>query len=145
MDNKTLFEIMNQNPAFTLATCEGDEPRVRTMFLYKADGDGIVFHTGPMKEVYRQIEANPKVQLCFYDAKAGVQVRVRGTLEKSDDIALKEEISSHPSRAFMKAWMADGKSKEDFYKMFSVFTLKGGIANVWTFMTNFAPKEDVLL
>ena len=144
MQKEQIFEIINKNPVFFLATTEGGEPRVRGMMLYKADGNGIVFHTGPFKDVYRQIEKNPDVQLCFYDAAANVQIRVRGRLEKTDDIKIKEEISSHPSRGFMQGWKA-GKTQEEFYKMFSVFTLKKGKANVWTFQSNFLPKEDITL
>ena len=144
MNKNQIYETLSKNPAFFLATCEGNEPRVRAMALYRADENGIVFHSGPFKDVYKQIEQNPAVQLCFYDAANNLQVRVRGRLEKSDDLALKQEIAAHPSRTFMQMWKA-GKTEEEFFNMFSVFTLKGGIANVWTFMSNFAPKEDIFL
>lgn len=142
MLKEQIFEVMNKNPVVFLATTENGEPRVRAVLLYKAGENGIVFHTGPFKDVYRQIEKNPAVQLCFYDYAQNIQVRVRGVLEKSDDIALKEEISKHPSRAFMQGWKA-GKTTDEFYNMFSVFRLRNGKANVWTFQTNFAPKEDI--
>ena len=145
MKKEQIFEFMNNNPAFFLATADGDEPRVRAIFLYKADETGVVFHTGPFKEVYRQILDNPNVQMCFYNQEQNLQIRVRGTLERSDDIALKEEISNHPSRKFMQAWKASCATQQDFYNMFSVFILKNGIANVWTFESNFAPKEDIQL
>ena len=144
MQKEQIFEVLNKNPVFFLATSENGEPRVRGMMLYKADKDGIVFHTGPFKDVYRQIVKSPSVQMCFYDYAQNVQVRVRGTLEKSDDIKLKEEIAAHPSRAFMQGWKA-GKTLAEFYDMFSVFRLKNGKANIWTFQTNFAPKEDIIL
>ena len=144
MQKAQIFEIINKNPVFFLATTEGGEPRVRGMMLYKADEAGIVFHSGPFKDVYKQIVKNPNVQMCFYDAAQNIQIRVRGALELSDDPALKEEIAAHPTRAFMQGWKV-GKTKEEFYKMFGVFRLKHGKANVWTFQTNFAPKEDILL
>ena len=145
MTKQELFDFMNQTVAFNLATVDGEEPRLRTMMLYKADETGIVFHTGPFKEVYRQIMRNPNVQLCFYDPAQGLQVRVRGALEMVSTQALKEEVASHPSRAFMQAWKAHCATEEEFYAMFDVFRLSGGIANVWTFQTNFAPKEDIAL
>ncbi len=89
--------------------------------------------------------SNPNVQMCFYNAEQNVQVRVRGTLENINDRALKDEISNHPSRKFMQAWKASCATEEDFYNMFTVFRLKNGIANVWTFESNFAPKEDIIL
>ena len=145
MSNKEIFDFINGNPAFYLATADGDQPRVRAMLLYKADENGIVFHTGPFKEVYQQILKNPNVQLCFYNPQQNMQIRVRGRLEKTDDRALKEEIASHPSRAFMRAWKANCKTEDEFYNMFSVFRLSNGVANVWTFESNFKPKEDIML
>jgi len=145
MTKQELFDFMNKTVAFTLATVDGEEPRVRTMMLYKADDTGIYFHTGPFKAMYRQIMQNPSVQLCFYDPASGLQVRVRGKLEQVSTPELKREVASHPSRAFMQAWKAHCATEEEFYAMFDVFCLKGGVANVWTFQTNFAPKEDIAL
>ena len=145
MDKQEIFDFCNNNLAFFLATVDGEEPRVRAMLLYKADEDGIVFHTGPFKEVYQQILDNPNVQLCFYNQQQNLQIRIRGKLEMTNDRAIKEEIVNHPTRAFMQSWKADGKSEEEFYTMFSVFRLSNGIANVWTFESNFKPKEDITL
>ena len=145
MTKQELFDFMNKTVAFYLATADGDQPRVRAMMLYKADENGIVFHTGPFKEVYQQICANPNVQLCFYDPAHGLQVRVRGALDNISTQALKEEIANHPSRGFMQAWKAHCATEEEFYAMFEVFRLSGGIANAWTFASNFTPKEDIAL
>ena len=143
MQKEQIYEILNKNPIFFLATAEDGQPRVRGMMLYKADETGIVFHTGPFKDVYHQIMGNPNVQMCFYDQAQNIQIRVRGALERTDDQDLKEEISSHPSRGFMQAWKANCASIQEFYDMFSVFRLKNGLANVWTFDSNFAPKTDI--
>jgi len=145
MDKQQIFDFLKSNLAFFLATAEGDEPRVRAMMLYKADESGIVFHTGPFKEVYQQIQKNPNVQLCFYNSEQNIQIRVRGKLEMTNDRAVKEEIANHPSRMFMRSWKANCDTEEDFYNMFSVFRLSEGIANVWTFESNFKPKEDIIL
>jgi len=144
MKKEEMFELMNKNPVFFLATVEGNEPRVRGMMLYKADETGIYFHTGPFKDVHKQIIKNPNVQMCFNDFKNNIQVRVRGKLELLEDDKLKEEISNHPTRAFMQGWK-QGKTKEEFFAFFSVFRLKKGKANVWTFQTNFEPKKDIVL
>ena len=145
MEKKQIYELMGKNPVFYLATVDSNEPRVRGMLLYKADESGIVFHTGPHKELYRQIQKNPNVQMCFFDPKENIQIRVRGVLEKNDDIDLKKEISSHPTRGFMQAWKANCETTDEFFNMFSVFRLKNGIANIWTFASNFSPKQDIVL
>ena len=145
MDKQQIFDFLNSNLTFYLATVDGGEPRVRAMMLYKADESGIVFHTGPFKEVYQQIQKNPNVQLCFYNPEQNLQIRVRGKLEMTNNRAIKEEIANHPTRMFMQSWKANCKTEDDFYDMFSVFRLKNGIANVWTFESNFKPKEDIAL
>lgn len=142
MIREEVFELMSKNPAFFLATVEGDQPRVRGMLLYKADKNGIIFHTGSMKEVYNQILKNPKVELCFNGE--GTQVRVSGKLELVEDNNIKDEISEHPTRAFLKPWKESGELK-NFYETFAVFRLKNGIATTWTMEKNFAPKEIIEL
>lgn len=142
MTREEVFQLMRSNPAFFLATVEGDQPRVRGMLLFSADETGIIFHTGAMKDVYKQVIENPKVELCFNGS--GTQVRVSGELEIVDDNELKDEISEHPTRKFLKPWKESGQLS-DFYNSFAVFRLKNGIATTWTIEKNFAPKDEIQL
>jgi uncharacterized pyridoxamine 5'-phosphate oxidase family protein len=143
MKTKTeILKLINENPAFHLATIEGDKPRVRGMLIYSADEGGIVFHTGAFKDVYRQVLSCPNVELCFNSPDT--QVRVSGVMEIVDDNSLKDEIVNHPSRGFLQGWK-NSVSPEEFYKQFIVFRLKGGKAVVWTMETNLAPKEEIVL
>ncbi|MBT8339949.1 MAG: pyridoxamine 5'-phosphate oxidase family protein [Desulfatitalea sp.] len=144
MNKEEIFQLMNANPVFHLATLDGDQPRVRALFLYRADENGIVFHTGKMKDLYKQIEANHKVELCFNDHQQNIQVRVTGQLEQITENAFKDEICEHPTRAFLKPWRASGQL-EDFYENFIVYKLSHGSAIWWTMEENFAPKRPVML
>lgn len=144
MNKKEIFELMTANPGFHLATVDGDQPRCRGMFLYRADENGIIFHTGSMKDVYKQITKNPKVELCFNDFQKGIQIRVAGKLELLEDQALKEEIYEHPTRKFLKVFRESG-DLGDFDKTFKVYRLKSGKAVCWTMETNFAPKVEIEL
>lgn len=144
MKKEQIFEAMRNNPVFHLATIDGDQPRCRAMLLYNADENGITFHTGAMKDVYKQISLNPSVELCFYDIGSNVQVRVSGKLEEIEDNALKDQICDHPSRAFLKPWKESGPLA-DFYSTFKVFCLKDGKATTWTMETNFDPKVEIPL
>jgi len=49
LQKSQIFDLLNKNLVFFLATVEGTEPRVRGMMLYRADESGIIFHTGPQK------------------------------------------------------------------------------------------------
>ncbi len=144
MDKKTLYALMNGNPGMHLATVENGEPRVRAILLYSAGDDGIIFHTGTQKDLSRQISENPGCEMCFNDFAQGIQVRVRGTLEEITDPAFKDRIAETPGREFLKKWRDSGELA-GFYGAIRVFTLKGGIAHVWSMETNFAPKEPIRL
>lgn len=140
MERQELFDVMNANPAVHLATVENGEPRVRAVFLYSAGDDGVIFHVGKYKDVYRQIAANPSVELCFNDAARGVQVRVRGTLEEITDRDFKDRIANTPGREFLKKWRETGDIA-DFYDVVRVFALRNGRMHGWTMDKNFVPKE----
>ena len=140
MDKADILAIINSNPAFFLATVDGGEPRVRGMLLYRADETGIVFHTGAMKEVCRQLLAEPAVELCFNDWQRNLQVRVRGTARPVDETGFKEEIVNSPGREFLKPWVASRG-----LEVLTVFRVEECRARVWTMETNFAPPEPVRL
>lgn len=138
MRKEELFKIMNENPVFHLATMDGEQPRVRGMLLYRADEQGIIFHTASTKDVYRQIKKNPKVELCFQGQ--GIQIRVSGTLENVEDENLKNEIFNHPTRKFLQAWKEQGIDG-----LLQIFRLKNGAAVTWTMETNFDEKKFIQL
>jgi uncharacterized pyridoxamine 5'-phosphate oxidase family protein len=138
MTPQEIFELISKQPMFHLATMDGDQPRVRGMMLFRADERGIVFHTASTKDVYKQIKANPKAEMCF--ACGQVQVRVTGVLEENDDPELRAEIFAHPSRKFLQAWKEKGIDG-----LMRVFVLKDCSAVTWTMATNFDPKEPIKL
>ncbi len=138
MNEKEMYDFMNANPGFHLATVEGDQPRVRGMLLFRADDNGLIFHTASTKDVYSQIMSNPKAEMCFFGN--GTQIRVTGVLEHVIDDELKEEIFNHPSRKFLQAWKANGIDH-----LLQIFRMINCEAVTWTMETNFAEKEPVLL
>ena len=138
MTANDIFELIGKNPVFHLATMDGDQPRVRGMLLFGADKNGIVFHTASTKDVFRQIMANPKAEMCFSCGE--IQIRVTGVLELNEDPALREEIFSHPSRKFLQAWKDNGIDN-----LMQVFVMKQCTAVTWTMATNFEPKKMITL
>jgi uncharacterized pyridoxamine 5'-phosphate oxidase family protein len=137
MTKAEIFAFMNANKDAYLATVEGNKPHVRAMGVVRADGNGIIIETGTFKDVYKQMAANPNVELCFHNAKQGIQVRVSGAVEPVDDRKLKDEIIA--MRPFLKKRVADGG-----YEAMGVFRLTGK-AYVWTSATSSEPKKYVQL
>lgn len=140
MTAQEIFKLMNENPVFYLATADGDQPRVRGMLLFRADENGIVFHTGSTKEVFAQIKDNPKAEMCF--SANGIQIRATGVLEQVFDEKLREEIFAHPTRQFLHspAWKESGMDKT-----LQIFVMKNCTAVTWTMETNFADKDVITL
>lgn len=138
MNEKEMYALMNANPAFHLATVEGDQPRVRGMLLFRANEQGIIFHTASTKDLYAQIKKNPKAEMCFFGD--GTQIRVTGVLEQIYDDELREEIFNHPTRKFLQAWKDNGIDH-----LLQMFRMKNCEAVTWTMATNFDKKQPVLL
>jgi uncharacterized pyridoxamine 5'-phosphate oxidase family protein len=75
---KTLA-FLKEAGTFFLATADGDQPRVRPFgIMLNLDGR-LSFGTSNQKEVFKQINANPKIELCAALAD-GRFVRVSGTV-----------------------------------------------------------------
>lgn len=75
-------QFLEEAGTYYLATAEGDQPRVRpfgTALLY---GGRLYIQTGKVKNVSRQIAANPKVELCAFHA--GKWLRLTGELVNDD-------------------------------------------------------------
>jgi pyridoxamine 5'-phosphate oxidase len=136
--NKTeILEFLNANRDCFLATVEGDKPHVRAIGMVKADEDGIILEISTFKDVYKQIVANPNVELCFYNAKDGVQIRVSGAVEPVADKKLRDEIVA--LRPFLKERIAKWGDE-----VVGVLRLKGQ-AYVWSFATGLEPKKYIQL
>lgn len=80
-------QFLDEAGTYYLATAEGDQPRVRpfgTALLYRGK---LYIQTGKVKNVSKQIAANPKVELCAF--KDGRWLRLAGELVNDDDRAAK--------------------------------------------------------
>jgi pyridoxamine 5'-phosphate oxidase len=135
MTKDEILTFINANRDCHMATVDGNLPRVRAIKVVKADENGIIIEIGIYKDVYKQLQANPNVELCFNNFEQGIQVRVSGAVEPVDDIKLKDEIIAE--RPFLKP-----RFEKDGYGAIGVFRVKGQ-AYVWTFETNFEPKKYV--
>jgi uncharacterized pyridoxamine 5'-phosphate oxidase family protein len=91
-------EIMNEalkflidNQTFYIATVDGDEPKVRPFGFVMEFDQKIYFCTNNQKEVFKQLKANPKFEVCTAD-KTGLWIRLRGKAVFDNNIAAKEKV-----------------------------------------------------
>ncbi len=140
MNKSEILAFLNANPVFHLATLDGARPRVRGMLLYKADEKGIIFHTGKMRDLYKQLTSDPHVELSFNNGSAEdlIQVRISGKVELLEDLELKKEIVQN--RDFLKPFV-----EQAGYDPLAVYRIKGGLASIWRMKTNLEPKKIVQL
>ena len=91
-----VYEFLKQCGTYYLATVEGDQPRVRPFGTVDVFEGRLYIQTGKVKDVSRQIQANPKVELCAF--KDGVWLRVAGTLARDERVEAKAHmLDSYPS------------------------------------------------
>ena len=84
MENiERVCKFLNDAGTYYLATVEGDQPRVRpfgTALLY---GGRLYIQTGKVKNVSKQLAANPRAEICAF--KDGKWLRVAGELVDDDN------------------------------------------------------------
>jgi pyridoxamine 5'-phosphate oxidase len=85
MGLKECAQFATEHPVCFLGTIDGDQPRVRTLLMDHADETGFYFIVLAGKQMTKQIRANPKVEVCWYNNPAELtdckQLRVYGTAE----------------------------------------------------------------
>lgn len=131
-----VIAFANENPACFMATMDNDQPRVRGMLLFSCDEKGFIFSTGKPKNMYKQLEANPKVELCFYAPTQNKMMRIAGKVEFLNDIELKTKILD--TRPYLKPII-----KTPDNPMFAVFRISRGRAYFWTIETNMLPPKFI--
>ena len=83
-----VYDFLKAAGTYFLATAEGKQPRVRpfgTCVMYE---DRIYIQTGKVKDVSKQMEENPKIELCAY--MNGHWLRVTAEARSDDRIAVKQ-------------------------------------------------------
>ena len=150
MNFKDCIKFANETPLCYLATVDGDQPRVRPLGLWFADNSGFYFQTGSYGDMYGQLQANKKVEACFWEQREPVahhkygkeqesispMMRVAGEVEFLDDPELKKKLLE--DRPILKKL---GMTFDD--PKLVIFRIAKGKAYFWTRETNFEPKKFI--
>ena len=76
-------KFLEEAGCYYLATVENDQPRVRPFGTVLLFGDKLYIQTGKVKDVSRQIAANPKVEVCAFNGAKWI--RITGELVNDDN------------------------------------------------------------
>ena len=77
---------------FFIATVDGDQPHVRAFGVSEIINDRLYIMTGKVKDVYKQMAANGKFEICALKPSGSEWMRVTGTLVNDETLAVKEEF-----------------------------------------------------
>ena len=79
---KEVYHFLKSCGTYYLATDDNGQPRVRPFGTVDLFDGGLYIQTGKVKDVARQIFANPKVEICAFNGSEWLRVRAEA---KEDD------------------------------------------------------------
>ena len=107
-----VYEFIKSAQTYYLATVEGDQPRVRPFGTVDVFEDKLYIQTGKIKAVSKQIQANPKVELCAF--KDGTWLRLAGELVRDERVEAKAHmLANYPELQAM--YSAEDDNTEVLY------------------------------
>ena len=107
-----VYDFLKSCNTYYLATVEGDQPRVRPFGTVDIFEGKLYIQTGKVKDVSKEMQANPKVEICAFDGEKWI--RVAGEVVRDDRVEAKEHmLDSYPN---LKAlYRADDDNTEVLY------------------------------
>lgn len=119
-----VLDFLKEAGVYYLATMDGDRPRVRPFGTAHIFEGKLYIQTGKVKLVSKQIEVNPKAELCAF--KDGTWLRLSGELVEDDRVeARKSMLDAYPELRSMYN-ENDGNTQVFYFKnataTFSSFT-----------------------
>jgi len=107
-----VYDFLKNCGTYYLATVDGDQPRVRPFGTIDIFEDKLYIQTGKVKEVSKQIQANPKVEICAF--AEGKWIRIAGKLVRDDRYEPKKHmLDAYPSLQAM--YSAEDDNTEVLY------------------------------
>ena len=84
---KEVYDFLKSCGVFYLATVDGDKPRVRPFGALNIFEDKLYLQTGKVKNVSKQIQENPNVEICGFCN--GKWIRIEDKLVRDDRLEAK--------------------------------------------------------
>ena len=87
---KEVYDFLKKCQVFYIATIDNNKPRVRPFGAINIYNDKLYLQTGKVKNVYKQIEKNPYVEICgMYEGK---WIRIETKLINDDSYDAKKDM-----------------------------------------------------
>jgi len=85
-----VHDFLKKCRTYYLATVEGDQPRVRPFGTIHLFEGRLYIQSGKVKDVSKQMMANPRVEICAFDDKEWI--RVQATVVDDDRVEAKQSM-----------------------------------------------------
>ncbi len=85
-----VYDFIKEAGVYYLGTVDGDQPRIRPFGTINIFDGKLYFQTGKVKDCFKQMEKNPKVEIVAF--KAGEWIRVTGIAVNDDRVEAKEDM-----------------------------------------------------
>ncbi len=117
-----VFNFIKKCGTYFLATVEDGQPKNRPFGTINLFEGKLYIQTGKVKDVSKQIQKNPKVELCCFDASSGKWLRLAGELVRDERHEPKADMLEHyPDLKSM--YSADDDNTEVLYFKNAVATI----------------------
>ena len=123
-----VYQFLKKCQTYYLATVEGDQPRVRPFGTVNIFEGKLYIQTGKIKDVAKQMMANPNIEICAFDGNEWIRVCAQA-VEDDRIEARVSMLENYPELQEMYA-PDDGNTQ--------VFYLKDAVAIISSFTS--APK-----
>ena len=120
---KEVLDYLKKTKTYYLATVDGDQPRVRPFGVAEEYEGKIYFQTGKVKNVSKQLSANPKIEICACDGPTWI--RIEGEAVNDDRREVKEYILDK-NPGLKRMYSADDDNTQVLY-------IKNGKATFYSF------------
>ncbi|GHU88136.1 pyridoxamine 5'-phosphate oxidase [Bacteroidia bacterium] len=101
---KEVCEFLKACGHYFIATVDGDQPHVRPFGTAAIFENKLYIQTGKRKKVAKQMMANPKIEICAYNATKGQWLRIEATVTPDERIEAKQfMLDEYPSLKSMYA------------------------------------------
>ena len=121
--------------AMSLATVDADgRPNVRMVLMKGFDERGFVFYTNVDSRKGRELDLEPQGALLFHWKSLNRQVRLRGPVQRVDDLEADAYFATRPRLAQIGAWAskqsAPLESRHAFEKAIALHTAKFAVGTI---------------
>ena len=125
-----VYDFLKACNTYYLATVEGDQPRVRPFGTVDIFEGKLYIQTGKVKDVSKEMQANPKVEICAFNGEKWI--RVAGEVVRDDRVEAKEHmLDSYPNLKTL--YRADDDNTEVLY-----------LKNVTAIISSFTEEAKVI-